>query len=63
MTRRATNLAAVLAYPGYYHGRPIVIVGKGLDDGTIEVRDRRSDERRNVAVDSAVDAIIAAVQQ
>jgi hypothetical protein len=26
--RRATNLAAVLAFPGYYHGRPIVIVGK-----------------------------------
>jgi len=28
MTRRATNLATLLAYPGYYHGRPIVIVGK-----------------------------------
>src|SRR4029077_2214723 len=27
-TRRATNLAAVLAFPGYYHGRPILIVGK-----------------------------------
>jgi len=27
-TRRATNLAAVLAYPGYYHGRPVLIVGK-----------------------------------
>jgi hypothetical protein len=26
--RRATNLAALLAYPGYYHGRPILIVGK-----------------------------------
>jgi hypothetical protein len=27
-TRRATNIAALLAFPGYYHGRPIVIVGK-----------------------------------
>jgi Bacterial Ig-like domain len=26
--RRATNLTAVLAFPGFYHGRPIVIVGK-----------------------------------
>ena len=28
MTRRATNLAALHAYPGFYHGRPIVVVGK-----------------------------------
>jgi len=27
-TRRATNIAALLAYPTYYTGRPIVIVGK-----------------------------------
>ena len=27
-TRRATNLAALHAYPGFYHGRPIVVVGK-----------------------------------
>jgi hypothetical protein len=26
--RRATNLAALLSFPGYYHGRPILIVGK-----------------------------------
>lgn len=26
-TRRATNIAALLAYPGFYHGRPIVLVG------------------------------------
>jgi hypothetical protein len=39
-TRRATNLAAVLAYPGYYHGRPIVIVGKvGLDKDQLRVSD------------------------
>ena len=28
VTRRATNLAEVLAYPGFYNGRPIVLVGK-----------------------------------
>jgi hypothetical protein len=40
MTRRATNLAAVLAYPGYYHGRPIVIVGKvGLEKDQLRVSD------------------------
>lgn len=27
-TRRATNIAALLAYPTYYTGRPIVLVGK-----------------------------------
>ena len=28
VTRRAANLAALLAYPGFYHGRPVVVVGK-----------------------------------
>src|SRR5471032_301178 len=28
VSRRATNLAEVLAYPGFYNGRPIVLVGK-----------------------------------
>src|SRR4051812_25480165 len=27
-SRRATNLTTLLAYPGFFHGRPIVIVGK-----------------------------------
>src|SRR5947207_8950901 len=27
-TRRATNLAALRAYPGFYHGRQVVVVGK-----------------------------------
>ena len=40
----------------------IVIVGKGLAEGTIEVRDRRSDERRDVPVDGAFDAVVAAVR-
>ena len=26
--RRATNLAALLAYPAFYHLRPVVVVGK-----------------------------------
>jgi prolyl-tRNA synthetase len=38
----------------------IVIVGKGLADGVIELRDRRSDERREVPVDQAVAQIVAA---
>jgi prolyl-tRNA synthetase len=39
----------------------IVIVGRGLADGIIELRDRRTDARRDVAVDDAVDAVIAEV--
>ena len=27
-TRRSTSLASLAAYPGFYHGRPILIVGK-----------------------------------
>ena len=38
----------------------IVIVGKGLADGTIEVRDRKSAVRTDVAVADAVDHITAA---
>jgi prolyl-tRNA synthetase len=40
----------------------IVIVGKGLADGTIELRDRRTDERRDVPVAEAAEAILAVVQ-
>ena len=36
--RQATNLAALLAYPGYYHGRPILILGKvEVADGQLRV--------------------------
>jgi hypothetical protein len=39
-TRRATNLATLLAYPGFFHGRPIVIVGKvGIDNDQLKVSD------------------------
>jgi hypothetical protein len=40
MARKATNLAGLLAFPGYYHGRPIVIVGKvALDGNQLKVSD------------------------
>jgi prolyl-tRNA synthetase len=37
----------------------IVVVGKGLADGVIEVRDRATNERHDVAVGSAVDELVA----
>jgi prolyl-tRNA synthetase len=40
----------------------IVIVGKGLADGTLELRDRRTDERRDVPVDGAAAAVLEAVR-
>jgi prolyl-tRNA synthetase len=39
----------------------IVVVGKGLGDGVVEVRDRRTGERENVPVDQAVPHIAAVV--
>jgi prolyl-tRNA synthetase len=38
----------------------IVVVGKGLADGVIEVKDRKTGERDTIAVDEAVDRIVAA---
>ena len=40
----------------------IVVVGKGLADGTIEVRDRRSGDREAVVVDQAAARVLAAVR-
>lgn len=40
----------------------IVIVGKGLEDGTIEIKDRASGDRRVVPVDQIVDAVVAEVR-
>jgi hypothetical protein len=38
--RRATNIAALLAFPSFYHGRPIVIVGNvALDKDQLRVSD------------------------
>ncbi|MGH8861312.1 MAG: proline--tRNA ligase [Jatrophihabitantaceae bacterium] len=41
----------------------IVIVGKGLADGVVEVRDRRTDERGEVAVADAVATVLAEVRR
>jgi prolyl-tRNA synthetase len=38
----------------------IVIVGRGLASGVVELRDRRTDERREVAVDGAAAAVVEA---
>ncbi|WP_084108928.1 proline--tRNA ligase [Knoellia aerolata] len=40
----------------------IVVVGKSLENGVIEIKDRRSGERREVAVESAVDEIVDEVR-
>ena len=39
----------------------IVVVGRGLAEGRIEIKDRRSGERREVAVEDAVAEILAEV--
>jgi prolyl-tRNA synthetase len=39
----------------------IVVVGKGLSEGVIEIKDRRSDVRRDVALADAVSAVLATV--
>ncbi|MGZ8744626.1 MAG: proline--tRNA ligase [Nocardioides sp.] len=40
----------------------IVVVGKGLADGTIEVKDRASGERESIAADAVVDHVIGLVR-
>ncbi|WP_296604132.1 proline--tRNA ligase [Nocardioides sp.] len=40
----------------------IVVVGKGLADGTIEVKDRRTGERHDVPADHLVDRVIGIVR-
>jgi prolyl-tRNA synthetase len=40
----------------------IVVVGRGLADGTVEVKDRRTGERRDVAVERAVGEVLADVR-
>jgi prolyl-tRNA synthetase len=39
----------------------ILVVGRGLATGTVEIKDRRSGERREVAVDDVVAALTAEV--
>ena len=40
-TRRATNIGALLGFPAFFHGRPIVMTGKvaTLDDGQVRASD------------------------
>ena len=39
-TRRATNLATLVAYPGFYHSRPIVLVGHvALENEQLRISD------------------------
>jgi prolyl-tRNA synthetase len=40
----------------------ILIVGRGLADGVVELRDRRTGERQDVPVGSAVHAVLEAVR-
>lgn len=40
----------------------IVVVGRGLADGEIELKDRRTNERRNIALESAVAEILAEIR-
>ncbi|NHN54292.1 proline--tRNA ligase [Calidifontibacter sp. DB0510] len=40
----------------------IVVLGKGLADGTIEIKDRRSGDRRDVPVDDAVAEVLREVR-
>ena len=40
----------------------IVVIGRGLTDGMVELKDRASGERREVAVDGIVDAVVAEVR-
>lgn len=41
----------------------IVVVGRGLADGVVEIKDRRSGERREVQVDAVVDEVLTEVRQ
>jgi len=41
----------------------IVIVGKGLGDGEVELWDRRSNERRAISVDGAANEVIAEIRE
>jgi len=40
----------------------IVVVGKGLADGTVEVKDRATGERENVPADHVVDHVVRLVR-
>lgn len=57
-TRRATNIPALLAFPGFYHGRPILIVGKvGTEHDQLRVSEENSASIRLVFKGSAPDGL------
>lgn len=39
----------------------ILVVGKGLADGVVEIKDRRTGDRREVPVGDVVEAVLAEV--
>jgi len=41
----------------------IVAVGRGLVDGVVEIKDRRTGQAENVAVEKAADYVVNAVRQ
>ena len=52
--RRATNVAALLAYPGFYHLRQLIVVGTvKLQDGQLKVIDEAGSIRLVTAVNAA----------
>ena len=40
----------------------IVVVGRGLAEGKVELKDRRSGERTEVAVEGVVEAVLSTVR-
>ena len=40
----------------------ILVVGKGLEEGTVELRNRLTGDRRDVAVDRAVEEVLGQVR-
>jgi prolyl-tRNA synthetase len=57
--RRAVSAGVKFADAELLGVPTIVVVGKGLADGTVEVRDRRTGERRDVPVADAETGIMA----
>ncbi len=57
-TRRATNIAALANFPGFFHGRPIVVIGKVVTaDAGLRVEDDSGQSTRLVAKGPAPEGI------
>jgi hypothetical protein len=56
--RRATNIGAVLGYPGYYHGRAILLVAKvGVDKDSLRASDENGASIRLIFKGNAPDGL------